>query len=247
VLASRSEKVAQRSTVIAAFSYLLIGLMPVFLGLIAGSANLSLEKVPSDQVLPMMAQSFLPTFLFILFSGALVSAILSTVDTALLVGSSLVCHNVLIPVLGIVNERRKVLITRMGVVVCGLIAYRMALGSESVYDLVVEASALGTSGIFILVTFGLFTNFGGTFTAYMTLITATTIYAFGRIVALANGTDEEGRLQVVSAVANIASEDTMYIFDSIYTISLVAGLGVYLLTGFLEKMRDSQSALAPVE
>lgn len=225
VLASRSETVAQRSTIVAAVSYFLIGLMPVFLGLIAGSTALNLETVPSDQVLPMMASSFLPTFLFILFSGALVSAILSTVDTALLVGSSLICHNLLIPLMGVTSEPRKVLVTRIGVVSCGLIAFGMALGAESVYDLVVEASALGTSGIFVIVNFGLFTRFGGTLSAYLTLLSATTMYAFGRIVAL----------------SGIARPEHMYLWDSIYTISLVTGLGVYLLTATMESFRDNRA------
>jgi Na+/proline symporter len=42
-----------------------------------------------------MARQMMPGILYVVFAGALVSAILSTVDTALLVAGSLISHNLI--------------------------------------------------------------------------------------------------------------------------------------------------------
>lgn len=42
-----------------------------------------------------MARHMMPGLVYVAFAGALVSAILSTVDTALLVAGSLISHNLL--------------------------------------------------------------------------------------------------------------------------------------------------------
>jgi Na+/pantothenate symporter len=80
--------------VVAGGAYLLIGLIPVTLGLAGAVLVPGLEE--SEQVLPVLADRYLPTFLAVMFSGALVSAILSTVDSALLVAAGLVSHNVVV-------------------------------------------------------------------------------------------------------------------------------------------------------
>ena len=54
----------------------------------------------AEQVLPAVAAHYLPGVLYILFAGALVSAILSTVDSCLLVAASLTSHNLVVPLLG---------------------------------------------------------------------------------------------------------------------------------------------------
>ncbi|HEU0015949.1 MAG TPA: sodium:solute symporter family protein [Longimicrobium sp.] len=159
VIATRTPQVAQRSTLIAAAGYLVIGLIPVTLGLLGASLLPGLDD--PEQVLPMLAQRYLPGMLYVVFAGALVSAILSTVDTTLLVAGSLVSHNLVVPLRPGMSERARVRVARAGVVTFGIVAYALALSAEGVYALVEEASAFGSAGIFVVVILGLFTRWGG--------------------------------------------------------------------------------------
>lgn len=168
VLSTRSEHVAQRAAFSASGLYLLVGLIPVVIGLTG--AQLLPGLTDSEQILPMMAQTYLPAVLYIVFTGALVSAILSTVDTSLLVAGSLVSHNIVVPVARISSEKAKIAFARGGVVLFGGIAYVLALASEGVYDLVLEASAFGSAGLFVCATCALFTRIGGSRTAVLTLL-----------------------------------------------------------------------------
>jgi len=168
VLASRSAAVARNATVVAGASYFLIGLMPVGLGL-AGAALLPGLAEP-EHVLPELAEVYLPTMLYVLFAGGLVSAILSTVDSALLMAGGLVSHNLVVQLRPGLSEKAKVRVARGAVAVFGVMAYVMALRADRVYELVEEASAFGSSGIVTIVCFGLFTRIGGKGSAMAALL-----------------------------------------------------------------------------
>lgn len=159
VIAARSPQVARRSTLTAAGVYLAFGMIPVSIGLLG--ARLLPGLAEPEQVLPLVAQRFLPTALYTVFAGALVSAILSTVDSALLAASSLVSHNLVVPLRPHLSERDKVRVARVGVALFGVLAYGLALGAEGVFALVEEASAFGSAGVFVAIVFGLFTPLGG--------------------------------------------------------------------------------------
>jgi len=169
VVATRSPQVARRSFLAAAVIYLLVGLIPVTLGLLGAVAIPNLEH--PEQILPMLAQQYLSPLLYTVFAGALVSAILSTVDSTLLVSASLVSHNLIVPARPGMTEAMKVKTARACVAVFGVLAYLMALQAEGVYALVEQASAFGSSGIFVVVAFGLFTRLGGPRSAAAALAT----------------------------------------------------------------------------
>jgi solute:Na+ symporter, SSS family len=175
VIAAKNEGVAKRAALSASALYLLVGLMPVTLGLL-GPAILGTVG-EAEQVLLLQAQQYLPGALYVVFAGALVSAILSSVDSALLAASSLVAHNLILPTMGEhLTEARKVRINRLMVVVFGVIAYLLALSAEGIYELVESASALGTSGFFVCVVLGMFTRWGGARSAYAALVTGLVVY-----------------------------------------------------------------------
>jgi SSS family transporter len=180
ILASRSARVARNATVVAGTSYLLIGLMPVGLGLVGASLVPGLAE--PEQILPELAQAYLPTFLYVVFAGGLVSAILSTVDSALLMASALVSHNVIVQMRPDLGERAKVRIARAGVAVFGVLAYVMALRAEAVYALVEEASSFGSAGIVTVVFFGVFTRVGGVGSATAALLAGVGTWVVGAYI-----------------------------------------------------------------
>jgi Na+/proline symporter len=180
VLAAKSPKVARRATIAATGLYFTMGLIPVLLGL-AGTQLLP-ELDDPEQVLLHQAARYLPGVVYALFAGALVSAILSTVDSALLVAGSLLAHNLALPLLGAVPPARALRINRIAVTGCGLLAYLIARSADSVYALVEEASAFGSAGVVVCAVFALFSDFGGHRSALAALLSGVLVYAGGAYV-----------------------------------------------------------------
>jgi Na+/proline symporter len=177
VLASRSARVASGATVTAGFVYLAIGLIPVVIGL-GAAATIGADQ-DHEQVLSLYAQQQLPLPLYILFLGALVSAILSTLSGALLVAGALAGHNLVRPLVPHMTDATKLRTDRIAVLVLGVLAYAIALASDSVYELVQQSSALGSSGILVMMLFALWGGrFGGPASAYAALIAGTGVWLY---------------------------------------------------------------------
>jgi len=176
LIATRSAEVAKRASVLAGFLYISVGLIPVFIGVVGYRIIPTMDD--PEQLMAVVARTALPTIGYAIFAGALTSAILSTVNSTLLIASGLLSHNLLIPTLGITQERMKVFLARGGVGLFGLIAYVLALRSERVFALVEQASAFGSAGALVTITFGLFTSFGGPLAGLATLLVGTFVYLF---------------------------------------------------------------------
>ena len=180
VISARTPEIARTSSLLAGGGYLVLGLIPVMVGL-AGAVILPGLEHP-EQILPLLAQRFLPGVLYIIVAGALISAILSTVDTTLLVCSSLVSHNIIVAARPTMSERAKIRVARTGVATFGVLAYVIALYADGVYALVEEASSFGSAGIFVVVTLGLFTRWGGALAATASLLAGVGTWILGAYV-----------------------------------------------------------------
>lgn len=167
-LASRSEHVAKRSALAGAGVYFIVGAIPVAIALIGSSLVTDLAE--ADQFLPTVADKLLHPALYVVFAGALISAILSTVDSALLAAAALTSHNVILPLIPDASEKTKVRLARICVVVFGAMAYLFAIREGTIHDKVEEASAFGSAGILIVGVFALFSGIGGKWAAGASLI-----------------------------------------------------------------------------
>ncbi|MEX0691769.1 MAG: sodium:solute symporter family protein, partial [Gemmatimonadales bacterium] len=179
VIATRTPTIARRSALMAGGLYLTVGVIPVFIGL--AGAGLGVSLVDPEQVVPSLARELLPPVLYVLFAGALISAILSTVDSTLLVAAGLLSHNLVAPALRLPEGRSRLILARAAVLVCGIGAYLLAHRAEGVFALVEQASAFGSAGVVVTVTFGLFTSWGGPRTAYATLGVGVGVYVMGSV------------------------------------------------------------------
>ncbi len=177
IIACRSPEVARRSAFGGGALYLVVGSIPVAAGLLAH--RLAVPVADAEQVLPAVARELLPTAGYVLFAGGLVAAILSTVDSTLLVAAGLVSHNLLVPLLRVGSQRTKVLLARAGVAGFGLLAWWLAARAGGVFELVEQASAFGSAGTFVAATFGLFTSWGGPRTALAAIVSAPVVYVGG--------------------------------------------------------------------
>lgn len=167
-LAARSPREAVRACYLAGGIYFFTGAIPLFLGFIGPWVLPGLAE--RENFLVMLSHKNLPGFLSIIFLGALISAILSTVDSILLACSALLSHNFLLPLLKVKKEKSRLLITRLAVIGTGLIALSIALAGNRIYDLVLLAASFGTAGALVITLFGLYSKFNSSRAANITLL-----------------------------------------------------------------------------
>ncbi len=169
ILACRSPEVARTSATIGGLCYLLIALIPVTLGFMG--PMLVPDIANSEQIVPEIAQRHLPP--------VLISAVLTTVDSALLAAGSMLSHNLLLRLRPGASERTKVAVARASVAMLGVIAYLLALRATHISDLVELASAFASAGIFVTLVFGLFTRLGGELSAVAAMASGALVWLVG--------------------------------------------------------------------
>ena len=165
-LSSRDEKVAYRSAYLAGLLYVTIGLLPVLLGL-AGAVILP-ELADPDLVMMALALKYLPDLALILFMGALISALLSSADSALLAPASVIGWDLLRYFKPDAAEKESLRLTRLAVLLLGAFALFMALRTASVYDLMVNSWSVLLASLFVPLTAGLWwrkSNYSGALAA----------------------------------------------------------------------------------
>jgi Na+/proline symporter len=145
-----SENIAVRSTYLAAFIYLLVSLIPLFIALAARVLYPEMLQLESQHVLPMMVLAHTPVPVQILFFGALLSAILSTASGAILAPASILTENVIKPLSHRwLDDRHFLQLLRISVFAIGAVSTFMAMGRQSVYELVGESYILGLVSLLV--------------------------------------------------------------------------------------------------
>jgi Na+/proline symporter len=165
---STSARVARRAALTASIVYLVVGSIPLLLGAIARK---SLSTSDPEAVLSALSLKHLGNLGYLVLTGALVSAILSTVDSALLVAGSFVSHNLAPFVRPDLSDRGRLVVARASVVFFSLLAYLLARGEGTVHGLVSQASSVGSAGVCVTGLMALFTRFGRAPSAYAALLT----------------------------------------------------------------------------
>jgi Na+/proline symporter len=172
VFAARSGRVAQRACLLAGIAYLAFGCIPIVLGL--ASRLLAPEGVERS-ILPALAQLFFNPLALIVFTIALTSAVLSTIDSAILSPASVLAQNVF----GRSTERRASLLTlnRFAVVLVTLASVLVAYLGDSAYGLLEDAYELPFVALFVPLAMGLFArDRGGERAAMASMVTGVTLW-----------------------------------------------------------------------
>lgn len=181
MLGCRSAETARTATVAGGLLYFAVGLIPVYLGLVGPALVPGLEGDGAEQVVPEIAARMLPVFAFILFAGALISAILSTVDSVLLASAAHVSHNLIVRMVPQATEAQKVRFARGSVVVLALVASYLAQNAASIRELVEIASAAGSTGIIVSLIFGLRGRFGGSRSASAAILVGVVVWTVAHV------------------------------------------------------------------
>ena len=154
LLASRSENIARYSSIVGALLYFMLGLIPLFIGIAGREIYPTLEN--PEHLIPLLAKEYLPPIAFTLFACGLFAAIMSTADSYLLAGTSLVTNNVLLRYWPIESERKKILILRWTNIVISLIALALAFSGQSIFNMMVHSGATLFVAIFVPASAALF-------------------------------------------------------------------------------------------
>ncbi len=155
VMASKSERVAVRSSYMGGVMYLTIGMMPLYIALLA---KIDAPDVVADQhLLPAAILSHGSLPLQVLFYGALISAILSTSSGAILAPATVLEENIWSKLFRKKStDKRQLRYVRYSIVVIALLSLFMAFEEKNIYHLVASSSALSLVSLFVPLVAGLY-------------------------------------------------------------------------------------------
>jgi solute:Na+ symporter, SSS family len=152
-LSSRNENIAQNSAYLSAILYLTVGLIPVFLG-IAGRVVLPDLENP-DLVMMTLGTTYLPPVALAIFMGALISALLSSADSALLAPASVIGWDLLKFFRPDVDEKTVLTVSRVAVPILGLFSLYLAFAANTIYSLMVDSWSVLLATLFVPLTGGI--------------------------------------------------------------------------------------------
>lgn len=151
LFSAKSEKVAIYGCLLAGVGYIIIGSVPVFLGLTAHTTLGSFE----GSVVPNLIKTYLDPVSAVILTLTIISAVISTITSALLAPASMLSHNFL------KNHYKKVsplTLCKWGVVFITIISILTAFAGEDIYGLLEGSYAIGFVGFFVPVTVGLYSK-----------------------------------------------------------------------------------------
>ena len=145
VFAADSDRTAQNAFYLAGVGHLLLGLIPVILGIIAIVTMPGLDD--PQTIVPTMAIEYLHPVAIAIFVGAILAAIMSSADSALLAAASLIGINLAPAVKRDISSQQKLKVTRIAIPVIGIIAVYVALEVQLILDLMLDANSFLLAGV----------------------------------------------------------------------------------------------------
>ncbi len=155
-LAARDEPTARRSAWLAGLLYLGVGFVPVLLGILGRVLLPELEN--PELVLPQLCLAHLPPLGVALVLGALLSAIMSSADSALLAPASVLSQNVARHLRPGLSDVQLLRVARASVPLFGVLSLGIGLWFENVYDLMVSSWSVLLVSLVVPLTAGLYSR-----------------------------------------------------------------------------------------
>jgi len=146
-MAAKDEDTAVKAFYVAGIGYIAFGMIPVMLGVIASVTMPGLAN--SEAVLPALALEHLHPFAVALFVGALLAAIMSSCDSTLLAGATVISTNILPFFKRDASDQLRLRVSRVGIWLCGAVAVAVALNAQVVFDTALDANLLTLAAIIV--------------------------------------------------------------------------------------------------
>ncbi|MCB0391959.1 MAG: sodium:solute symporter family protein [Bdellovibrionales bacterium] len=151
MFSARSAKVAKYGCILAGLGYIIIGSIPVFMGL---TSSVTLGNFEGS-VIPNLIKIFLDPISAVILTITIVSSVISTITSALLAPASMLSHNYLTHKF---EKYSTLFLSKVGVVIVTLISVATAFAGEDVYSLLEGSYTMGFVGFFVPVTVGLYSK-----------------------------------------------------------------------------------------
>lgn len=150
ILAAKTPDIAVKSCVTSGVIYIVIGSIPVLIGL---AGRLLINDPTTQGIIPLLAENYLSPWLSIVFMLAMTAAITSSIDSALLAPASIFSKNLLAYYC---SDRISTLtLTRLAVIAVACASAALALSGTQAIDLLQSAYTLGLTP-FVILTFALY-------------------------------------------------------------------------------------------
>ena len=144
-LSAKSEGVAQNSFYLAAVAYVIIGSIPLVLGFVASITMPGVED--PNAILTDLAISHLHPILVAVFVGAIVSAGMSSCDSILLAGSTVVSTNLMPLVVRNPSDQLRLRVVRYTIPVLALGAMYIAFNANRAVQVLIDSASILLAGV----------------------------------------------------------------------------------------------------
>ncbi len=150
---ARNEKTAQRATFLSAFSFVPLAFAIVLIGM---GARVLYPQISPEQALPQVISVVLSPWLGGLVLAALVAALMSSADTCLLSQGVILTQDIIKRFLPSLSEKKTILLTRLNIIILGLLALGLAMILKGVISSLLFAYTIFTCGLVVPVIAGFF-------------------------------------------------------------------------------------------
>jgi len=143
-MAARSPNLSRWASIIAGIMYILVGLLPVMLGIFG---RIALPGNSGESVLIDLALKYLPAPLIAIMIGSLLAAIMSSADSALLAPASIVGHNIVPSIKPDASEALRLKWCKLSVPILGIASLILAIYFKNIYKLCQESWGVLLAGV----------------------------------------------------------------------------------------------------
>jgi SSS family transporter len=231
-MAARNQATSVYGSYFAGVLYLVFGIMSPLIGIMMFKLNPNIAPDQTEFLLVTAALQHLAPVLTAIFIAALTAALMSTSDSSLLAGASIVTEN-LIPVITgkKLSDKQSLWGTRAMVVVNAGIGIIIALAATTIYDLAVLAWSLLLVGLFVPFAFGMYWKKANSAGAVSAFIGGFAVWAISIVFFMNNGVGGPSTSIICEGDMDCAFWDAVYIGSFVaFAASLILMIVVSLLT-----------------
>ena len=224
VLSAKDEKPGSYSGSLAGLLYVTVGMMPVIIGMIYFKLNpgLSIDDA-LNKILLLMAVDHLHPFFAVVFVSALVAALMSSSDSAILAASSIIGYNGYKYFNPDADERQTLKLTKIMVPVVTIVSLMLALYFQVIYNLMVIAWSLLLVSLFVPYACAYFWKKANNYGAIASFWGGLAVWLISYVIYLPMTKDANTDLGIKGAESGLYFDWAMW--DSLYISSVWAVIG----------------------
>lgn len=144
MVSPRSPTLARWSSIWAGALYVVVGLMPVYLGIMG---RIAVPEGKPDSVLVNLTLKYLPVPMIAVMIGALLSAIMSTVSAALLAPAGIIGRNIVLYLKPNASDQLQLRWCKWSIPIVGVVSLGIALHFKNIYTLCTQSWGILLVGV----------------------------------------------------------------------------------------------------